>query len=110
MKFRSRKNAKKSHKKNRNTIQQCGPKYWMAMGAMGALLTYAPVSACAESPGAARLAPRVLEAVYGAVQTQQTQRFDIPPGPLETVLAAFQKLTDLQVLVPNEKLGGIPSP
>ncbi|MGH9752940.1 MAG: TonB-dependent siderophore receptor [Blastocatellia bacterium] len=108
MKFRSKKHSKKNHKKNRNKAGQA--KYWMAMGAMGALLTYAPVSAYAEAPGATRLAPRVLEAIYGGAQTQQTQRFDIPPGALETVLTTFQKLTDLQVLVPNEKLGNIPSP
>src|SRR5262249_24550934 len=40
---------------------------------------------------------------------QQSERFDIPPGPVETVLATFQKLTDLQTLVPNEKLKAIPS-
>jgi hypothetical protein len=82
----------------------------MTVGAMGALLTSAPGAALAESPKAARLAPRVLEAIYGAVQSQQSQRFDIPPGPLETVLATFQKLTDLQALIPNEKLRAIPSP
>jgi len=82
----------------------------MTVGAMGALLTSAPSAAFAESPKAARLAPRVLEAIYGAVQSQQSQRFDIPPGPLETVLATFQKLTDLQALIPNEKLRAIPSP
>src|SRR5499426_1342027 len=77
---------------------------------MGALLTSAPSAALAESPKASRLAPRVLEAIYGAVKSQQSQRFDIPPGPLETVLATFQKLTDLQALIPNEKLRAIPSP
>jgi catecholate siderophore receptor len=82
----------------------------MTVGAMGALLTCAPVSALAESPKVARLAPRVLEAIYGGAQAQQSQRFDIPSGPLETVLASFQKLTDLQVLLPNEKLRTIPSP
>jgi catecholate siderophore receptor len=51
-----------------------------------------------------------LEAIYGAAQDQQTQRFDIPPGPLETVLGVFQKQTDVQALVPNEKLRTIPSP
>jgi catecholate siderophore receptor len=51
-----------------------------------------------------------LEAIYGGAQAQQTQRFDIPPGPLETVLATFQKQTDLQVLVPDEKLRAIQSP
>src|SRR2546428_6430642 len=111
---RSKKNAKKNRKKNGNRFEQRDSKHWsrylMTVGAMGALLTYAPGVALAESPRAARLAPRVLEAIYGAVQTQQTQRFDIPPGPLETVLDAFQKLTELQALVPNEKLRTIPSP
>jgi len=82
----------------------------MTVGAMGALLTSSPSAAFAESPKAARGAPRVLEAIYGAVQFQQSQRFDIPPGPLETVLATFQRLTDLQALIPNEKLRAIPSP
>src|SRR5262244_4037782 len=100
MKLRSKKNAKKTQKKNRKGSGQGGPKNWpkyfMAMGTMGALLTCAPVSCFAESPGGATIAPRVFEAIYGTVQSQQTQRFDIPPGPLETVLASFQKLTDLQ--------------
>jgi catecholate siderophore receptor len=102
--------SKKNRKKKRNRSGQCGPKYWMAMGTMGALLTYAPVPALAQSSGAPMIAPRVLEAIYGTVQTQQTQRFDIPPGSLETVLATFQKLTELKAMVPNEKLGNIPSP
>jgi catecholate siderophore receptor len=111
MKFKSKKNAKS--KKNRDKMGQCGsknwPKYLMTVGAMGALLTTAPGAAFAETPQAARIAPRVLEAIYGGVQAQQSQRFDIPSGPLETVLAAFQKQTDLQVLVPDEKLRAIPS-
>jgi catecholate siderophore receptor len=111
MRLRSnKKNAKKNRKKDRSRFGQSTPKYLMTVGTMGALLTCAPVSALAESPKAARLAPRVLEAIYGGVQAQQTQRFDIPPGPLETVLATFQKLTDLQALIPNEKLKAIPSP
>ena len=110
MKLRSKKSEKKNRKKDRNRSGQSAPKYWMAMGTMGALLTCAPISTFAQSSEAAIIAPRVLEAIYGTDQTQQTQRFDIPPGALETVLATFQKLTDLKVLVPNEKLGNIPSP
>src|SRR5262245_61323224 len=114
MRLRSKKNVKKSRKRNRNGFGQGGsknwPRYLMTVGAMGALLTSAPSATFAESPKAARLAPRVLEAIYGAVQSQQMQRFDIPPGPLETVLATFQKLTDLQALIPNEELRTIPSP
>ncbi|HEY8460349.1 MAG TPA: TonB-dependent receptor plug domain-containing protein, partial [Blastocatellia bacterium] len=112
MKLKSKKSARK--KKNRNRSwqgeSQSWPKYLMTVGAMGALLTSAPGAAFAEAPQAARIAPRVLEAVYGGIQAQQTQRFDIPPGPLETVLAAFQKMTELQVLVPDEKLRAIQSP
>jgi catecholate siderophore receptor len=110
MKLESKKNIRKHRKKNRNKAPRSGSKYWMTLGAMGALLTCAPGSVLAESPKAARLAPRVLEAIYGSVQSQQGQRFDIPPGPLETVLATFQKLTDLKALIPNEKLRTIPSP
>src|SRR5262245_32211259 len=99
MKLRSNKKART--KKNRNRSEHGGsknwPKYLMTVGAMGALLASGPGAAFAEAPKVARLAPRVLEAIYGGVQAQQTQRFDIPPGPLETVLAAFQKTTDLQV-------------
>src|SRR5262245_51442124 len=110
MKSESNKNSGKTRKKKRNKERQRGPKYWVTLSAMGALLTSTPGAAFAEAPQAARLAPRVLEAIYGGVQAQQTQRFDIPPGPLETALATFQKLTELQVLVPNEKLRTIPSP
>jgi catecholate siderophore receptor len=110
MKLETKKNSSKNRKKNRNQASRGASKYWMTFGAMGALLTCAPVSAIAESPKAAKFAPRVMEAIYGAVQAQQNQRFDIPPGPLETVLAAFQKLADLQVLLPNERLSAIPSP
>ena len=110
MKLENRKNSRKNRKNGRNKARRNGPKYWMAMGTMGALLTCAPVSAFAESSGVPAISPRVLEAIYGSVQTNETRRFDIPPGPLETVLTAFQKLADLQVLVPNEKLGNIPSP
>jgi catecholate siderophore receptor len=110
MKSESNKNSGKTRKKKRNKERRRGPKYWVTLSAMGALLTSAPGAAFAEAPQATRLAPRVLEAIYGAVQGQQTQRFDIPPGPLETALATFQKLTELQVLVPNEKLRTIPSP
>ncbi|HEV2667314.1 MAG TPA: hypothetical protein VG324_20530, partial [Blastocatellia bacterium] len=77
MKLRSKKKAKKNRKKNRTRFGQVDSKHWpkylMTVAAMGALLTCAPVSALAESQRAAMPAPRVLEAIYGAVQAQQTQ-------------------------------------
>ncbi|HEY6399762.1 MAG TPA: TonB-dependent receptor plug domain-containing protein, partial [Blastocatellia bacterium] len=119
MKVKSKKNTHK--KRNRNRFRQGEsknwPKYLMTVGAMGALLTVAPGAAFAaapqEAPQEARIATSVLAAIYGddgEAQAQRTQRFDIPPGPLETVLATFQKLTELQVLVPDEKLRAIQSP
>jgi len=110
MKLETKKNIRRNRKKNRNKGSQRGPRYWMAMGTMGALLTCAPMTNKAAPFGSAMISPSALEAVYGAVQAHQTQRFDIPPGPLETVLATFQKLTDLQVLASNEKMRAIPSP
>lgn len=104
------KNIRKNRKKNRNKARRSGPGYWMAMGAMSGLLTCAPAVGKAASSGHPIIAPGAMEAIYVAVQAQQTQLFDIPPGPLETVLATFQKLTEVQVLVPNEKLRAIPSP
>jgi catecholate siderophore receptor len=115
MRLKSKKSTHK--KKNRNRFGQGAsknwPKYLMTVGTMGALLTSGPGAAFAEAPQAARIAPRVLEAIYGnggGIPAQQGQRFDIASGPLETVLATFQKQTELQVLVPDEKLRAIQSP
>jgi catecholate siderophore receptor len=82
----------------------------MAMGAMGALLTYAPINGKAAAHRSGMITPVGLCAIYGAVQAQQTLRFDISPGPLETALATFQELTDLQVLAPNDSFNSILSP
>jgi catecholate siderophore receptor len=43
-------------------------------------------------------------------QTQQSQRFDIPPGTLETVLEVFQRITGLQVNVSSDAIRSLPSP
>jgi len=112
MKLRSKKNAKKNRKRSGNRSGQCSPKYWMTIGTMGALLTYAPVAARPAMRAGAMGVRGVWEAIYtqDPAEASQTQRFDIPPGPLETVLTSFQSLTGLQVLVPNEKLRAIPSP
>jgi len=109
MKLETKRNIRKHRKKNRNKARRSGSKYWMTLSAMGAALTFVgpPVAA---SHGSAIIGPSALGAVYTTIQSQQTQRFEIPPGALDTVLAAFQKLTDLQVLLTDEKLRTIPSP
>jgi catecholate siderophore receptor len=114
MKVETRKQIRKNRKKDRNKARRRGlgywPKYWMAMGTMGAVLTCAPANSDAATPVSARYAPSAVEAVYGAIQGKETQRFDIPAGSLETVLSALQNQTGLQILTPNEKLRTIPSP
>ena len=106
---RSKKNAKKNRKKNRNRFGQSTPKYLMTVGAMGALLTCAPVSALAESRRP-RGSPRVC-------WRPSTARVRLSKASVSTFHPArskpcwlLLKLTDLQVLLPNEKLRTLPSP
>src|SRR5262249_55188864 len=85
-------------------------KYWAAMGTMSTLLTVAPIDGKAAMPVSGRICGSIWEIIYPAVQASQTQRFDIPPGPLGTVLDAFQKLTGVEVQIPDEKMRGFPLP
>ncbi len=111
-------NAKKHGKKNRNKkgnkarSKQRGPRYWVAMGTMSALLAYAPVSSKAESASSSALSSySAWEVIYqqDPDKAKPVSRFDIPPGSLETVLAAFQNLTGLQVIVPSGNIKSISS-
>ena len=43
-------------------------------------------------------------------QTLTVQRFDIPPGPLNTVSGAFRDATGIQVVLSNEEMGSVASP
>src|SRR5262245_8511846 len=109
MKIRAKKSGK-NRKRNKKRSLQRGPKYWAAMGAMSTLLTVAPMNAKAATPTSGIIGGSIWEAVYAAVQSQQSQRFEIPPGPLETALDAFEKLTGVKVLIPDEKMRSLPSP
>lgn len=108
MKQRSKKKAKKNRKKKGNKSWPQRTKYWMTVGTVSALVAcsvadgYAAVRAC--NP------PRILDAIYTMTQGQQPQRFDIPAGVLEIVLTSFQRLTGVQVLIPNDRLRTISSP
>jgi catecholate siderophore receptor len=97
----------KRERKNRRKALKRGLRYWvLAVGTMGTLVAY-PVGnsravALARVRGAA-------PALYAQEQSE-ARRFDIPPGSLDAVLDAFQKLTGWIVIVPNERMRGIPSP
>jgi catecholate siderophore receptor len=116
MKVSARKCGKKSRNKKKHhkaKSKQRGPRYWMAMGTMSALLAYAPVvnkRVEAAASGSALSAGRVWEMVYVQDPAQGKKVFDIPPGTLETVLTAFQNLTGLKVIIPDDKMRTIYSP
>ncbi|MGH9852397.1 MAG: TonB-dependent receptor plug domain-containing protein, partial [Blastocatellia bacterium] len=110
MKQRSGKKLKRNRKRTKNKSWRQGAKQWMAAGTMGALVACSTVSGQAATLASAQTPLSIWDAIYTTAQEPQTQRFDIPPGALESVLTAFQNLTGLQVLVPNEKLRAIPSP
>jgi catecholate siderophore receptor len=78
-----------------------GPRYWIvAVGTMGVLV--------AQSAGPSHAitltrAPNV-QAKVTASQQQTQLRYDIPPGTLEAVLAAFQKVSGVSVNIPNDAM------
>ncbi len=82
-----------------------GPKYWIvAMGAMGMLIAYCPARSHNIVLGKARVSEDA------RVQVQQQMQFDIPAGTLESVLIVFQKISGLQVVIPNEAMRSLASP
>lgn len=91
----------KNQKKNRRR----GAKYWIvAMGTMGMLIAYCPAKSHHIVLGKARAREDV------TIQLQQQIQFDIPAGTLESVLTTFQKVSGLQVVIPNEAMRSIASP
>lgn len=109
MKVRSKSQSNRNKKRNRNKKSLNNSKSWLAMGAMGMLLTCVPNSSKAMPPISNTRVPAAWEIVYTDL-AQQTQRFDIPPGPLDTVLTTFQNLTGIQVVIPDDKIRSISSP
>lgn len=111
MKIKVKKSRKKSGRNHKNRFKQCGPKYWMAMGTMGALLAYTPVAG-KPMPVPSIGAVSAWEAVYlqDPDKAVSTRRFDIPPGSLDAVLDAFQNLTGLNVSWSNDSIRSLPSP
>ena len=96
-------------KKKQNRSKRRGPKHWIvAVGTMGILVAYTVGNSRAVSLGYAR---RTVETTHSQLQEQsQVHRFNIPHGPLETVLNAFESVTGLSVRLVDEKMRGISSP
>ena len=100
--------------------QRCSPS-WMTMSAVVASTAFAAAQPTSASAGviADVLRPRVpiqlsmaraADARHGNPAQEQPGRFDIPPGPLDVVLAAFEQLTGLRVTVSVDAIRSIQSP
>ena len=88
MQFKLRRRGRKARRR--------GPKYWIvAVGAMGALVAYCPPNSHQIVLGKARLND-------DAVQVQRQITFDIPAGSLESVLIAFQQVSGIAVVIPDD--------
>ncbi len=89
-----------------------GPRYWViTVSTMGMLVAYTVGNSHMVRLGYAQ--PQdgsAAAAVSTQDQAQQVQRFDIPPGNLETVLSAFQNITGLQVQMSNNDIRNVRSP
>ena len=93
---------RKSGRKHRRR----GPKYWIvAIGTMGLLVAYCPPNSHQIVLGKARLDDKAVEE-----QVQRQLTFDIPAGTLESVLISFQKVSGIEVVIPDDNMRPISSP
>jgi len=85
-----------------------GARYWMAVGTVAAYATFSGDAVFKAQAQQDRAAPAVNAS--GQTQGLTVRRYDIPPGTLDSVLAAFQKTAQFSVAVPQESMRGIWSP
>ena len=80
-------------------------RYWIvATCAMGVLIAYCPDRSHNLVLG------RVRDDAAVQVVQQQHIQFDIASGTLEVVLTQFQKITDVQIVIPNDAMRSVSSP
>jgi catecholate siderophore receptor len=85
-----------------------GPKYWMAVGTLAAYSSFG-TAAIAQNYSQDRQTPSTNNF---SAQTQglPVRRFDIPPGPLDWVIGAYQSVANLKVIIPRDSIRTIGSP
>ncbi|MEW6734364.1 MAG: TonB-dependent siderophore receptor [Acidobacteriota bacterium] len=108
-----RRNAKrlKVKEQEKNSTRQRGPKYWLTMGTMGALLAWAPTDInCIKSVYAHTTNNAVVSSYWQAQEQSQEINFNIAEGTLDTVLNSFQSLTGWKVTVNNDAIRELTSP
>ena len=108
---------KKVGKKHRTSRRKKGaPPRWLVLGALAAstALVRMPPAAYADDNWREKFLPSgntgTERQADGLGQNTSAFRFDIPPGPLGTVLAAFSEATGLDVEVTDEAIRGLDSP
>jgi catecholate siderophore receptor len=75
------------------------------MGTMGMLIAYCPGKSHQIVLGKARVDDKAVEE-----QIQRQVTFDIPAGTLESVLISFQKVSGVEVVIPDDNMRPISSP
>ncbi|HJQ71699.1 MAG TPA: TonB-dependent siderophore receptor [Blastocatellia bacterium] len=108
MKLRARKNKKKKNKKL--VSRRSGPKFWMTVGAVSAMTACGALSCHPAGLAYARSPRSSFPAIYFRSQAQATFRLDIPPGPLDAAIDAFQQVTKWKVTLSKVEIGAIQSP
>ena len=108
---------KKVGKKHKTSRRKKGaPPRWLVLGALAAstALVRMPPSAYADGNWREKFLPSgnagAEQRSEGSGQDTSAFRFDIPPGPLGTVLAAFSEATGFDVEVTDEGIREISSP
>lgn len=92
-------------KKRARRARRRGPKYWIvAIGTLGMLVAYCPANSHQVVLGKARLNDEAAE------QVQRQITLDIPSGTLESVLIAFQQISGIEVVIPDDAMRPISSP
>jgi len=82
---------------------------WMTIGTVAAYATLG-VGSSQKVVGQQPQPTAPVADVAGQTRGLTVRRFDIPPGPLETVLESFQKASQFTVTVPRDAMLGIWSP
>ncbi|HEY1462500.1 MAG TPA: TonB-dependent siderophore receptor [Terriglobales bacterium] len=106
----SRIKAKPKPESKNKTSKMRGPTYWMAVGTLAAYTTLGGkgVTKAYAQQGRATANPSVISS--GQTQSLTVRRFDIAPGTLEIVLAAFERDSGIHMLLPNDSMKDIGSP
>src|SRR5437868_9381797 len=81
------------------------------MGTMGALMAYSAVGGETVIPAHAMGNIGNVKGQHVMARAQSpVQQFDIPPGPLDSVMNSFQSITGLHVQMANDNMRNLNSP